>query len=192
MPRNHQTNDHCRNVRNLRSPTYRDTELDIDLEAENKEVLVSQTCVASINTLGSRRKSSESHAAKHSEGPDSPLDFDVDAASLPASRDDVTVHATAGPGRKRCLDRAESRLPGTLTGPALLHWLKRHRCARQGDEVEVTVSRSGDRRRGEKCLQEQILFFKDLQTDLEDVFLLLPPEMITSLRCASRKTQKLA
>ena len=153
---------------------------------------MSRTGVASVNTLGSRRKSSESHAAKHSEGPDSPLDFDVDAASLPASCDDVTIHATAGPGRKRRLERAESSLPGTLTGPALLHWLKRRRCARQGDEVEVTVSRSGDRRRGEKCLQEQVLFFKDLQSDLEEVFLLPPPEMITSLRCTSRKTQKLA
>ena len=125
---------------------------------------------------------------------DTPLDLDADAASLPGS---YLAEAGAAPeprGRKRRLERAPSQ-PGHLSGPALLQWLKRRRCDRQGDglqdvEMKFSSRSAGDRRKAEQHLKQQVHFFKDFKVELDEITLLSPPEMITSLRCASRKKQK--
>ena len=128
---------------------------------------------------------------------DTPLDLDADAASLPGSY--LAEAGTAGTapeprGRKRHLERAPSQ-PGHLSGPALLQWLKRRRCDRQGDglqdvEMKFSSRSAGDRRKAEQHLKQQVHFFKDFKVELDEITLLSPPEMITSLRCASRKKQK--
>eukprot|EP00435_Cladocopium_sp_Y103_P046188 s1049_g13.t1 len=198
------------------SLTYRDTELDSDvkdipmkdadtrsevtriegdlLQADtSREPSIASPPAPASPAPESHCRSSPSKPSKPSKlwQCDTPLDLDADAASLPGSY----LEADAAPeprGRKRRLERAPSR-PGHLSGAALLQWLKRRRCDRQGDglqDVEKFSSRSGDRRKAEQHLKQQVHFFKDLKVELDEITLLSPPEMITSLRCASRKKHK--
>ena len=197
----------------MRSLTYRDTELDSDVkdismkDADTpSEVTHVEGDLLQADTLRELSRTSppapppapweESRCRSPSKlwQCDTPLDLDADAASLPGS---FLAEAGAAPeprGRKRRLERAPSQ-PGHLSGAALLQWLKRRRCDRQGDglqDVEMkSSSRSAcDRRKAEQHLKQQVHFFKDFKVDLDKITLLSPPEMITSLRCATRKKQK--
>eukprot|EP00438_Fugacium_kawagutii_P014809 Skav234783 [mRNA] locus=scaffold69:29217:36988:+ [translate_table: standard] len=168
------------------SLTYRDTELDhsaedVSLTAEAVDAAKPGASDASIGVQPPGVQSTDELQPQ----PETPLDFDVELEAMPSS--DV---ASEPRGRKRRLSRGPSR-PGHLSGPALLQWLKRRRCERQGEVPDdIGFSRSGDRRKGEQKLQEQVRFFKDFQVELDELILLSAPEMITSLRCAGRKKPK--
>lgn len=182
------------------SLTYRDTELDSDVKDIPMKDADPPSEVTRIEGDVLQADSKEPPAAESQcrSSPskrsrlwpcDTPLDLDADAASWPGAAPEPPEPR----GRKRRLERAPSQ-PGQLSGAALLQWLKRRRCNRQGDgleDVEMTFSsRSGDRRKAEQHLKQQVHFFKDFRVELDEITLLSPPEMITSLRCASRKKQK--
>ena len=139
--------------------------------------------------------------AETREAPDTPLDVDVEDAILthlaPSHLETAPIDGPAR-GRKRKLSRTETFV-GNLSGPALLQWLTKRHCNRQEDPntmKDPIFSKCGeDRRRAERYLQEQVLYFRDQlggeNQRKEEIILLPPPQMITSLQCAAiRMSQK--
>ena len=172
-----------------RSLTYRDTELDSgskDIPKDMSEVKGDPPADAQVSQVSQASIDFACQASPRLSPRDTPLDLDVDAASLPGS---FGIEAVEPRGRKRRLERAPSR-PGQLSGPALLQWLKRRRCERQGDigdciDIGFIGKRSGDRRKAEENLKKQVHFFKEFQGE-DEITLLSPPEMVTSLRCRKK------